>query len=584
MTFNPQAIRLGRKPPRLDSRNLKFTRYLAPDLPTAPKAIEYGASVKDWGMLANDTLGDCVLPGTEIISPNIRQAYRANYSGDAVKIYLESGKKLSVTANHLVFTPRGAIAAKFIEKGDNLVGTSRPEVFPDITVKGGKTHIDQAPALAEDIFASLRLSRSRIGKIVPVPIHFHGDGQFINSNIDVVCSEGLLGREVDAALGKPHAQTQVGPAGELQRHFQSFGAALKRSLVGLSAFFGDICQRGDGAFLLGGHARIAQAYSLAHASVFVSGRPDSFFQPSPSDTKFLRKLLAGLTGDVPAHRFVQPGIFSAPSQSDGFAVRPEFKAHSNKATADGVATDADFISNLLNSFPGIVSPERVVDVEIEHYDGPVYDFGTNQGWYIANGIVTHNCTCAGILHMIMLWNAQNGNPRTFVNADAIQLYETLCGYKPGDPSTDQGGVELDILKSWRKTPIDGTALLGFVTVDPTNWDHVKLAHWLAGTLYMGLSLPTSAQDETIWSSTSDDPGGWGGHAVCTNAYGPLGGFSCSEYLSCITWGEKQKMTPKWLAKYCDELYAPITPAWFDKAGLAPSGFNLDQLQADLAAL
>lgn len=212
------------------------------------------------------------------------------------------------------------------------------------------------------------------------------------------------------------------------------------------------------------------------------------------------------------------------------------------------------------------------------------DYGASiKDWGMLANDQLGDCTCAGILHMIMLWNAENGVHLQFRDGDAIKLYEQLCGYDPRDPNTDQGGIELDILKSWRKMPIYGTSLLGFASVDPTNWKEVRLAHWLAGSLYMGLSLPVSAQNETIWSHTSDTPGGWGGHCTISNGYGKLGGFNCSDYLSAVTWGTKQRMTPRWLAKYCDELYAPITPSWFNKSGIAPNMLNLEQLKADIAA-
>lgn len=205
-------------------------------------------------------------------------------------------------------------------------------------------------------------------------------------------------------------------------------------------------------------------------------------------------------------------------------------------------------------------------------------------WEMLANDTLGDCTIAGLLHMIMLWASQNGQEVSFTDQDAIALYSQLCGYVPGNPATDLGGIEINILNVWRKSPIKACTLLGYVEVDPTNWAHVMLAHWLSGSLYMGLNLPLSAQNETIWSSTSDEPGGWGGHCTVSAAYANRGGFQCATTLTAITWGDEKLMTSAWLAKYCDELYAPITPAWFNNAGKAPTGFDLAQLQADLAAI
>lgn len=193
-----------------------------------------------------------------------------------------------------------------------------------------------------------------------------------------------------------------------------------------------------------------------------------------------------------------------------------------------------------------------------------------------------DCTCAGILHAIMLWKSSGAAPPNFSDSDAIVLYEQLCGYKPGDQSTDQGGVELDILKAWRKAPLADSALDAFIAVNPRNWNQVKAALYLFGTLYMGLSLPTSAQDEDVWRSTSGTPGSWGGHCVIASAYSDRARCLGDDTLTCITWGAEKKMTRQWLSAYCDELYALLSPDWVGPDGKAPNGFDLAQLQADLA--
>ena len=72
------------------------------------------------------------------------------------------------------------------------------------------------------------------------------------------------------------------------------------------------------------------------------------------------------------------------------------------------------------------------------------------------------------------------------------------------------------------------------------------------------------------------PSGWQG------GYSNLAGFGCAPVLDAVTWGTTQRMTPAWLAKYCDELYAPLTAKWIEANGDAPSGFDLAQLTADLA--
>jgi len=57
------TYKLGKLPRRDDDRTLRLATYLTPAAPTPPPAVDYGAAVRDWGMLGNDRVGDCALAG-----------------------------------------------------------------------------------------------------------------------------------------------------------------------------------------------------------------------------------------------------------------------------------------------------------------------------------------------------------------------------------------------------------------------------------------------------------------------------------------------------------------------------------------
>src|SRR5215831_17287905 len=55
-----RPVRLGKATPRHDHRTLRLARYLPTSLPPPPASCDW--STKDspaWGMMDNDTLGDC---------------------------------------------------------------------------------------------------------------------------------------------------------------------------------------------------------------------------------------------------------------------------------------------------------------------------------------------------------------------------------------------------------------------------------------------------------------------------------------------------------------------------------------------
>jgi hypothetical protein len=53
------AYKLGKRPPVIDSRTLRFGNYLTAALPAPPASVNYGAKVPAWPMYYNDQYGDC---------------------------------------------------------------------------------------------------------------------------------------------------------------------------------------------------------------------------------------------------------------------------------------------------------------------------------------------------------------------------------------------------------------------------------------------------------------------------------------------------------------------------------------------
>jgi hypothetical protein len=191
-----------------------------------------------------------------------------------------------------------------------------------------------------------------------------------------------------------------------------------------------------------------------------------------------------------------------------------------------------------------------------------------------------DCTCAAIGHIIQAWTS-NAGPKEITVADQaiLKAYEVVGGYQPGKPDTDRGAVELDVLRYWRKTGVDGHKIDAFVALEPKNHAHVQAAVDLFGGAYIGVALPISAQKQHVWSvppggpNGTGAPGSWGGHAVVVEAYDSHG-------LTCITWGQKKRMTWSFWDAYCDEAYATLSELWAGKKP-APSGFDLAALKADL---
>lgn len=195
-----------------------------------------------------------------------------------------------------------------------------------------------------------------------------------------------------------------------------------------------------------------------------------------------------------------------------------------------------------------------------------------------------DCTIASKFHDLQVAFLNTVGPIEFSDADAIKYYGLWDGYVAGDPSTDQGGIILDVLNSWHKHRLNGHRLFAYTSIDPVHFQHIKKAIQLFGIVDIGIALPISAQQQVgrVWDVVDNppdpndvEPGSWGGHDVSVCAYDPEG-------VTVITWGAMQKMTWPFWRKYVDEAYALILGMTLAGNQTGFTGFSLLKLEADLA--
>ena len=189
-----------------------------------------------------------------------------------------------------------------------------------------------------------------------------------------------------------------------------------------------------------------------------------------------------------------------------------------------------------------------------------------------------DCTTAAAAHMIETWTAAGRGQAVELPERAV--LEAFDHVKLTDPYTgEEGAVELDVLRYWRKTGIGSHRIGAYARVAVHDQRLVQTASWLFGGLYIGLQMPLSAQAQAVWDWTGSLsgpalPGSWGGHAVDVVRYDRNG-------LTVVTWGRLQEVTWSFWDRYCDEAYCILSDDFLQR-GNAPNGFDLAALEADLA--
>ena len=203
-----------------------------------------------------------------------------------------------------------------------------------------------------------------------------------------------------------------------------------------------------------------------------------------------------------------------------------------------------------------------------------------------------DCVEACIAHAVGVFGANAQEWWTFSTEQIVQMYSSMGGYVPGDPSTDNGtdiSTALDIWKSPGVVGPGGThQIAGSLAVNAADPIECRMAIWLFENLVLGLDLPDAwinpfpSYSGFIWDvAGAPDPNN--GHCVVANAYDTAN-------ICIATWAMNGAITNAAMEEYLvpsngGELYTVLSRDVIDRATeRCPAGFNFGQLQADFAAL
>jgi hypothetical protein len=181
------------------------------------------------------------------------------------------------------------------------------------------------------------------------------------------------------------------------------------------------------------------------------------------------------------------------------------------------------------------------------------------GWGMLGNDQLGDCTVAGVGHKRIgdVWSNQ-GTLLEVTTAEVVSFYENF-GYKPGQPSTDQGAVCQTVLETWQKLGFLGEKPLAFAKVNLKSKVEVERAICLFGQMYCGFEVPQSAMQQfnagEPWTVVPGSPIE-GGHCVTVGGYDADG-------LKAVTWGAVQAMSWEFFRKYFSEAWVIVSADDFD---------------------
>lgn len=323
---------------------------------------------------------NCLPGGTWVpFADGVEVAYRRWYCGELAEVVTDSGKTLRATPNHPVLTPNGWVAIgslkecdQVIELADHVVNAAKPNA----------DHHHAIPSIAE-IFGSLH-DAGVIRGVRGAREQFHGDGA--EGNVDIVYA------------ARPLRFDGVTSPAQCGGKFRLALASVKGAFASALQFFAFGCTGAASSLMSGMGACSVLLRRLVLGNEFIGLL---LATDSPASSNYaVGNGFAGHTERLCERQDAFAG-FVAESKTLGIQeqARPlfEFGAEINFAGAvlapqsGGQHTESG--SDLVHRLPFTTKACHVIRVDRHQFAGHVYNLQTADGWYIADGIVTHNCRC-----------------------------------------------------------------------------------------------------------------------------------------------------------------------------------------------
>ncbi len=305
----------------------------------------------------------CVGPDTPV-SAAVLAAARRPFDGQLLRLTTARGHCLTATPDHRILTYRGWVELGRLRPGDNLWRDSSHEPV-------GRRDPDEQHVVpsVEQVFDALVLAAGGAQRVCRLTVDL--DGAPSDEQIDVVGTDDGLPLYFDAQGTEPLVQLAL---------------ADPHREVGLACHLAPGTGFGEAQ---GVRSRDASRLDVGSQQPEADGRS--------GDPELLRYELLGSALRVePDHRLVVHAHFawrtlSCDLQPLGIADRADRDAGPTQVLVDGVRVAPQPPGDGGCRFPTLIGRDEVASIELVEHHGFVYDLTCPGGWFMADGIVVHNC-------------------------------------------------------------------------------------------------------------------------------------------------------------------------------------------------
>jgi Phage portal protein/Phage Mu protein F like protein len=332
---------------------------------------------------------NCFIGGTIVSAAGVISHYSRSFEGQIFRITIAGNDNFSCTPNHPILTQRGWVAAGQLQITDKLLKCSDPSAFI-IALNPNDNHIETR---IENVGSSLLVSGGMLSAGVPTTAEaFHGDG-VINGEIDIVRAASLLpddrkvkdaNRIEDALFTGRHNSLSSLDSGSSCDSFD---------ITGFSAFSGGI---GSGSKIFP-CIDVGRSHADEHGVRSIPDWKPGSIEGLPYSAAMATELLSEFDGRFASEITNMDSSKVAVLESSAVVTRllnsPNSISGSTHSSNNDPMIYAALGSDMTDRLSGLMSFVDIVNISDVYFSGHVYNLETENGWYIANGIVSHNCRC-----------------------------------------------------------------------------------------------------------------------------------------------------------------------------------------------
>jgi len=405
------------------------------DTRTCPRCMNWDGETYEIGEGPRPPAHYSCLPGDSFVlsRQRVMAVSKRWFDGEIIILQSASRRKLSCTPNHPILTDGGWVPANLLNVGTYIVCDGGREWKPLANMDG-----KDVPTRIEDISKSFLNSVEMQTSPVPVsPEDFHGDG--VGSKVAIIASNRFLRNGWDASRNQHCGHSDFVVANKLPGliPFQTdcdFVSMLLRMRATYGRLMRSLCQICNDRWRSLIHSRLLLVTPISQSNTSFFENPENWLpraselvcNPLSTDSLAVKiyDLIFGQQGhsglgwtkrDIglaqnPRNDFIGHVMrlcdslyrFACKIRLADFIIRqislvaPDADAIPFKGGRNSLHGDLVSAADILGGKTGPVFFDDIVDVRRTKFSGHVYNLETQNGFYSAQGIITHNCRCTSV--------------------------------------------------------------------------------------------------------------------------------------------------------------------------------------------